>query len=112
MACSDYDEPWEAIANLTQAGGQAAIDAVNCPYDQQVGMAIYATVVFSVIGLGIVAHNGSRMGKVSMLLVLGIIAAPVYMSLIPAVAVNIVVFVVVITMAVAFYVLFLRRRSF
>lgn len=111
MACSDYDEFWEALADFSLSNGQALLDAVICPYDAQVGMLVFATVVFGTVALALIALPGSRSGKLGLVLVLAMVIGPIYVSHVPAQFTQIAVFVIVVGITVAFYHLYAKREQ-
>lgn len=104
MACSDYTELWKFIADFE---GQAPVDAVVCFFSGQMGMGLFAALVFGGAGLAMTVRTQS----LAPALVANMFGAVTIFALVPGVAAKIGAIVIFLGLTVAGYVLYQRSSS-
>lgn len=101
MACSDFSSYTEFIRN-----GQF-MDAIICPYADQMGMMVFAMLVYGAISTSLYIYTGS----IIIPLVLAILIGAIVMIELPAIAANIAVLAAVVVIAVGVYLLYRRAEG-
>lgn len=101
MACGDY-----ATYNDFLRNGQF-MDAIICPYADQMGMMVFAMLVYGAISLSLYIYTGS----IIIPLVLAILIGGIVLIELPAIAVNLAVLVAVVALAVGVYLLYRRAEG-
>lgn len=104
MACGDYDELWEYLADFT---GQHPLDAILCFYTEPIGLALFSMIVFGGAGLAMSIRTRAAMPTI----VAFMFSATVIFAFVPDPAMRIGAALMFLALTVAGYILYQRSSS-